>query len=409
MAQTVGQHGVAAFTNPSNGDPLDATVVKANDNSVRGAYVDHDSDGGIHLQSSALAARPIAGTAGRKWLTTDAGSVKLWFDTGAAWEEISYVPTTGNPTFTSATLAGTTTNSGEITGGTLSPAALNLPAGTVIGSATLSNATLSGTTTTSTINTTGNSTITGNLNVTGTVTAGSLSGPTTVAASNVTAGTFASGTFAFPGNLNVSGTLAPTVLTVPTGTTIPTHTETGTITATGSTRNGGTLASATLSGTTLSGTTTNSGTISGGTVSGATLNNSTFTGTVSGLNVNPTTTYSNTSSVSIGTGTTIRTITLSSSGTYYVLFTCNSYMQAASGRGDIYVDYTMSGTGMGTVTQRSGGQNSTATLLEIYSGVALASVVTTGGGTTVTVTATRYTTAVTASAEAPMLFAIKIS
>ena len=137
MAQTVGQHGVAAFTNPSNGDPLDATVVKANDNSVRGAYVDHDNDGGIHLQSSTLAARPVAGTVGRKWLTTDSGSVKLWFDNGSAWEEISYVPSTGNPSFTNATLNGTTTNAGTISGGTISggtvaPTTLTVPSGTTI-------------------------------------------------------------------------------------------------------------------------------------------------------------------------------------------------------------------------------------------------------------------------------------
>lgn len=88
MAQTVGQHGLAAFTNPSNGDSLDATVVKANDNSTRDAYVDHDSDSGIHVQSSVIASRPTAGVAGRKWLTTDTGSVKLWFDTGSAWEEM---------------------------------------------------------------------------------------------------------------------------------------------------------------------------------------------------------------------------------------------------------------------------------------------------------------------------------
>jgi hypothetical protein len=96
MGQTVGQHGVAAFTNPSNGDPLNATVVKANDNTVRSAYVDHDNDGGIHLQSSTLATRPVAGSAGRKWLTTDTGSVKLWFDTGSAWEEISYLNSSSN-------------------------------------------------------------------------------------------------------------------------------------------------------------------------------------------------------------------------------------------------------------------------------------------------------------------------
>lgn len=98
MAQTIGQHGVAAFTSPVNGDPLNATVVVANDNSTRSAYVDHDSDPGIHVQSSLLAARPAAGTAGRKWMTTDTGAVKLWFDTGAAWEEIAYLPLTGGGT-----------------------------------------------------------------------------------------------------------------------------------------------------------------------------------------------------------------------------------------------------------------------------------------------------------------------
>ncbi len=80
MAQTVGQHPLATFTSPTNGDPLDATVVKGNDNTTRDAYVAHDADPGIHLQSSLLAARPAAGEVGRKWLTTDTGSVKLWFD-----------------------------------------------------------------------------------------------------------------------------------------------------------------------------------------------------------------------------------------------------------------------------------------------------------------------------------------
>ncbi len=89
MAETVGQHGLASFTSPSNGDALDATVVKANDNSIRNAYVSHDSDSGIHVQSSLLASRPVAGVAGRKWVTTDTGSVRMWFDTGSAWEQVS--------------------------------------------------------------------------------------------------------------------------------------------------------------------------------------------------------------------------------------------------------------------------------------------------------------------------------
>ena len=97
MAQNVGQHSIATFTNPTNGDALDATVVKSNDNTTRDAYVAHDADSGIHFQSSLLAARPAAGTAGRKWMTTDPGSIKLWFDTGSAWSEISYT-STGNLT-----------------------------------------------------------------------------------------------------------------------------------------------------------------------------------------------------------------------------------------------------------------------------------------------------------------------
>ncbi len=65
MAETVGQHSVAAFTSPVNGTtPIDANSVRGNDNTVRSAYVDHDADPGIHVQSSTLASRPVAGTAG---------------------------------------------------------------------------------------------------------------------------------------------------------------------------------------------------------------------------------------------------------------------------------------------------------------------------------------------------------
>lgn len=109
MPETIGQHGIAAFTNPSNGDPLDANIVKANDNNLRGVYVDHDSDPGIHVQSSALASRPAAGSAGRKWLTTDSGNVRLWYDTGLVWEEIAYASSS----------ALTTLNASNLTSGTV--------------------------------------------------------------------------------------------------------------------------------------------------------------------------------------------------------------------------------------------------------------------------------------------------
>jgi hypothetical protein len=88
MPTTVGNHSVAQFVNPSNGSPLDAEVVKGNDNTLRTAYVNHDADPGVHLQSSVLASRPAAGVAGRKWMTTD-GGVKIWYDTGSVWEDIT--------------------------------------------------------------------------------------------------------------------------------------------------------------------------------------------------------------------------------------------------------------------------------------------------------------------------------
>jgi len=87
MATTVGQHPVSNLTSPVNGDPLNADVVRSNDNTVRSAYVDHDADPGIHVQSSTLALRPAAGTAGRKWMTVDGTVVRYWYDTGSVWVE----------------------------------------------------------------------------------------------------------------------------------------------------------------------------------------------------------------------------------------------------------------------------------------------------------------------------------
>lgn len=92
MATTTGSHSVAAFTAPVNGtSPIDANAVRNNDNTLRSAYVSHDADTGIHVQSSDLASRPAAGVAGRKWMTVDAGVVRMWYDTGAAWVESGVV------------------------------------------------------------------------------------------------------------------------------------------------------------------------------------------------------------------------------------------------------------------------------------------------------------------------------
>jgi hypothetical protein len=109
MATTVGQHAVSTFTTPAASAALASSVVRGNFNTQRDAYVDHDADTGIHLQSSLLADRPAYGTAGRKWLTTDAGSCKLWHDTGSAWDEVDYVNATGTATVEALSVTGNTT------------------------------------------------------------------------------------------------------------------------------------------------------------------------------------------------------------------------------------------------------------------------------------------------------------
>ena len=90
MPNTVAQHALVAFSSPTNGStPIDANTVRGNDNTIRTSYNNHDADPGIHVQSSTLAARPAAGTSGRKWMTVDAGSYKLWYDDGSSWNEIA--------------------------------------------------------------------------------------------------------------------------------------------------------------------------------------------------------------------------------------------------------------------------------------------------------------------------------
>jgi hypothetical protein len=114
MPTVIGSHSVASFVNPSNGDALDANVVKGNDNTLRAAYVNHDADPGVHMQSSPLSARPAPGVVGRKWMTTD-GGVKIWYDTGSVWEEIGYLPAAPSASIQgNLTVAGTTTLNGNV-------------------------------------------------------------------------------------------------------------------------------------------------------------------------------------------------------------------------------------------------------------------------------------------------------
>lgn len=83
----VGGHQQGIFVIPVNGtSPVDADEVRVNDNSVAAQHNAHDSDPTIHVQSGTTAARPVAGTTGRLWYTTDTGH--LYYDNGTAWVEL---------------------------------------------------------------------------------------------------------------------------------------------------------------------------------------------------------------------------------------------------------------------------------------------------------------------------------
>lgn len=99
MSEIVAAYQVSTFLTPTNSTVADADVVRGNDNSLRAAFNSHDADAGVHFQSSTLASRPLAGTAGRKLMTTD--GLRVYYDTGAAWVEAAYLPLVGG------TLSGT--------------------------------------------------------------------------------------------------------------------------------------------------------------------------------------------------------------------------------------------------------------------------------------------------------------
>lgn len=107
MSELVGSLVIAAIAAPNNGDDQDADVVRNNDSSLRTGILAHDADAGLHLQSGTLAARPAAGSQGRKWFTTD--GARIYYDTGSAWLEAAYLPLVGG------TVTGATVFSGAVT------------------------------------------------------------------------------------------------------------------------------------------------------------------------------------------------------------------------------------------------------------------------------------------------------
>lgn len=112
MAETINQHQYSNATTPVNGGALDANVVRTNINNVGATYNTHDSDPGIHIQSSAAGSRPAAGTAGRKWVSTAtvAGQTvaTIAYDTGSAWvTDTTFAVSNGQPGIYDAGNSGT--------------------------------------------------------------------------------------------------------------------------------------------------------------------------------------------------------------------------------------------------------------------------------------------------------------
>lgn len=66
--------------------PVNANVVRGNDNLLRLALNAHDANDALHVQSSALESRPAAGTEGRLWATPYlSDEFQLWYDDGSQW------------------------------------------------------------------------------------------------------------------------------------------------------------------------------------------------------------------------------------------------------------------------------------------------------------------------------------
>ena len=242
MAETVAQHSVATFTTPVNGtSPIDATTVRGNDNTLRVGYNDHDADPGVHLQSSLLASRPAAGDSGRKWLTTDVAALKVYFDTGSAWSEISYLPLSGGTVAGNVSITGTLGVTGVLTA-----------TGGVVGNVTGNASTATALQTARAIN---GVNFDGTAAITVTAAAGTLTGATL--ASNVLAS-----------SLTSVGTLAALTVTAPI---------TGSVTgSSGSTTGNAATATAlqtarTINGTSFDGTANITVTAAAGTLTGATL------------------------------------------------------------------------------------------------------------------------------------------
>jgi hypothetical protein len=83
----VGQHQLLTFPNPVNGTgPIDANIVRTNDNITATALNAHDADTSIHVQSGTLANRPVSATEGSVYVGTD--TLFMYIYTSGAWSRV---------------------------------------------------------------------------------------------------------------------------------------------------------------------------------------------------------------------------------------------------------------------------------------------------------------------------------
>lgn len=126
MPGSVSAYQQGTLTTPVDGDPGSAAVVLSNDNAVATKHNSHDADATIHVQSSALAGRPAAGTAQRFWVTTDGR--RLYLDNGASWDEVAYLPSVGGTVTGASTFsAGAKSGNGSVSAPTATATTLFTP------------------------------------------------------------------------------------------------------------------------------------------------------------------------------------------------------------------------------------------------------------------------------------------
>jgi len=266
MPNTIGQHAVATFTSPVNGTtPIDANSVRGNDNTLRSSYNNHDADPGVHLQSSALASRPAAGTAGRKWMTTDASSYRVWYDDGTTWQELTYLSGGGGTISGNLLITGTLGVTGLIT-------ATGGVSGNVTGNLTGNASTATALATARNIN---GVSFNGTSDITVTAAAGTLTGSTLasgVTASSLTSvGTLGNLTVTNPISGSVTGSSGSTTGNASTATTLQTARNINGVSFNGSADITVTAAAGTLTGSTLASGVTASSLTSVGTLTALTV------------------------------------------------------------------------------------------------------------------------------------------